>query len=76
MKTKTGLAKAKKRRPRLGEPKVNHPPDPKKVLWCPYCNWKHNDSFTGRRRLGNHFTDDHYDEVAFDPGVTPPDFEE
>jgi hypothetical protein len=76
MKTKTKLAQAKSKRPHLGEPKVTVPPNPKKVLWCPFCDWRHSDSFTGRRRLGNHCADAHYKDVAFNQGEEPPDLDD
>lgn len=77
MKSKGKLARERSERSerigRLGEPKTKVQPNPTKVLWCLVCEWRHSDSFTGRRRLGNHIANEHYDEVAFPQGVEPPD---
>lgn len=63
------------RLPHLSEPEVKVKPDPNKVIWCPLCDWRNSDSFTGRRRLGNHIVNDHPEDVLFKQGEEPPDFE-
>lgn len=68
-------AVSRKGRPHLSEPPATVMPDPKKVIWCPLCDWRNSDSFTGRRRLGNHIVEDHTEDVLFDQGVEPDDFE-
>lgn len=56
----------------------DNPPDPKRTLWCPYCDdWDMQDkSMTARKRLGQHIADKHNEKVSFPNGQTPPELED
>lgn len=54
---------------------TRNPPDGDKIVWCPLCDWHLPDSFSTRRRLGEHVSDEHYDEIVFPKGTEPPDLE-
>jgi hypothetical protein len=55
--------------------KVRNPPMEGTICWCALCDWRLPDSFSARRRLGEHLVDDHYDEIVFPLGTEPPDLE-
>ena len=54
---------------------TRNPPNGLKIVWCPLCDWHLADSFSSRRRLGEHVSDEHYDEIVFPAGIEPPDLE-
>lgn len=58
------------------EPVTVSPPDHRKAIWCPYCDWHMKDqSHTARKRLGQHVADIHHDKVAFPLGEEPEDLD-
>lgn len=46
-------------------------------LWCPFCDdWQLTDSMVARKKLGQHITSYHPEEVRFRRGEKPPEFDD
>ena len=67
---------SQKKRSKFKRSQSRREPIPATVVWCPCCDWHQTDSWSSRRRMGEHVADEHYDEVVFPAGEIPDDLED